>query len=298
MAGIHIEGMGWLGAALAIRLERAGLDFTWHDEDRAHNAWRASTGLVFPAGDRRSIHGLRGWARWRRAKLFPIGLTAPAVYCYAHKDPPHGGRYAVADLGWLRAAEAPCYAVDVPAVVAYARKHFANQRRTEAPRNTHLVVAHGYSARLASHMWGWSAPVRLDVPDDVRDVCGLRLPAFYAKAHRFLMVYAYPIPTRAGWWWAGSALVAQQTPRGGDPRAGLDRWRAAFPRLYPRLVLLDAEEPIEGWRPRGTAVDPLGLDIAKDGRITFPPLWHSGVRWAPPLIEAAATRLGAQPLEV
>lgn len=290
---VHIEGMGWLGSALAFRLNRAGVPFTWNDIDSGHVAWRASTGIVYPAGDERSQTNLRAWAGWHSSGLFPAGTVAPAAYCYAHKNPPHEGRYQVTDLGWLRVAHAQCFAVDVPAIVRAARAEFADARVDAAPAGAPRVVAHGYSPRRTGYVWGWSAAVALDIPEEVTRLAGERRIALYGKPHRFQLAYAYPIPTRPGWWWAGSSLVPQSKAGDGNTARPFEAWRGALPTLYPKARLLDAETPVQGWRPRGSADDPLGLNVDPDGTITFPPLWHSGVRWAPTLIEEAAQRLGA-----
>lgn len=298
---IHIEGMGWMGSALAFRLAADGIDFTWNDIGAPHVAWRASTGIVYPAGDIRSRINLARWRELLTEGVFPAGTVTRAAYCYAHKNPPHAATYRPhADLGWIRVATASCVAVDVPTIVAAARTTFARHRTDQAPRGAPTIVAHGHTGRRASWVWGWSAQVRLSIPDDL---CGAALNlldsghgytcqtvplALYGRAHRFAITYAYPVPTRPGWWWAGSSLISQRTPRSLDAQAHFASWRQQARDLYPSVTLIDCGSPMDGWRPKAHPNDETEL-VFEPGRVVFPPLWHSGVRWAPQLLDDAAT---------
>ena len=282
---IHIEGMGWLGAATAHTLHAAGIDFTWNDTDAPHVAWRACTGAVFPAGDDRSITNLYRWAHY--TTVMPPGTVSRATYAYAHKAPPHHGRYTIrADLGWVRVADAPCYAVDVPQIVIAARTRYAALRRPAAPHGAHVIAAHGHTTRRGSWVWGWSAPVQLAISDDLTALSPDRPVILYGRAHRFAITYAYPIPSRPGWWWAGSSLMNQRTARNLDPEAHFTAWREHFAQLYPPVTILDRGPAIPGWRPKPRTGDTGDVEVS-GGRLTMPPLWHSGVRWAPTLLDKA-----------
>ena len=294
---VHIEGMGWLGTALAYRLHAHGVGFTWSDTDSPHVAWRASTGIVYPAGDARSQRNLELWAGWHMAGTLPPGTVVPVLYAYAHRHPPSQGRYPVTDLGWVRAAMAPCYAVDVPAAVETARRQFASCRRPAPPEGGALAIAHGFGRRRTAYVWGWSAAVALDLPEDLLRVAGNRPVALYARHRRFQLAYAYPIAGRPGWHRAGSSAIAQKTPRAGDPGRGLAAWEEAFPQLFPGITVLKTMPAVAGWRPRGSDTDALDLRVHnRSGRcvVEFPPLNHSGVRWAPQLVEQAVDG-GGQP---
>jgi hypothetical protein len=285
---IHIEGMGWLGSALAFRLAADGTPFTWHDPQARYTAWKACTGMVYPAGDARSQVNLTGWERWWRTGLLPAGTVEPVSYLFTHKRPPHHGRYPVTDLGWCRVAAQPGFAVDVPAVVAAARTAFAEWWRPGTPAGSSVIRAHGFTERLDHVMWGWSAPVRLVLPPLLADAA--RRPAFYSREHRFHIVYAYAIPTRPGWWWAGSKLLRQSRPQSRAVQLAhlVAEWRRAWAALWPKVPVADMEAAVEGWRPVPRPGDP--------GRFaggSLPPLWHSGVRWAPQLIEDTVAALAA-----
>lgn len=286
---IHIEGMGWFGSVLAQRLAHAHVPFTWHDTDTPHTAWQASTGIAYPAGDARSMDNLHSWATWMRDYPAIAEHTRAVHYVFAHKKPPHEGNYPVKDLGWARIAGLRAVVVDVPALVPATRERFAEHRRDSAPTGVPLIVAHGFGARLDHYVWGWTAPVRLDIGTlaaDADSTPGDQLFAFYGRVHRFQMAYAYPIIGRPGWWRAGSALVVQKTPRRGRPAAHVDRWRTGFQQLFPKVRVLDIEPALEGWRP-APADDDSGQLTITDTTVTFPPLWHSGVRWAPTLVDEA-----------
>lgn len=284
---VHIEGMGWMGSVLAYRLRMHGIPFTWNDTEQDHVAWRASTGLVYPAGDRRTLDNLQLWERWYADRFLPEGTVCRSVYAFTQARPPHGGRYPVTDLGWVRAARASCFSVNVAEVVRAARREFADSRTPGPPAGDgRRITAHGFGSRLSKVMWGWSAKVRLGIPDELLAV-GAR-PALYSRPadHPFRMFYAYPCPGE-DLWWAGSALVGQHRPRELDAAAHFERWREIFTReVFPSVPVTEAQPPVQGWRPRGTDTDTGRLQYL-GGALVFPPLWHSGVRWAPQLINDA-----------
>lgn len=289
---LHIEGMGLLGSLLANHLDDRGVDFTWSDTDSTTNAWSASTGLVYPAGDARSMHGLEGWRSWAET---PWGgpVVEEVRYTYHHRNPPHDGRYTPDyDLGDMRVAprQPGCFAVNVQALVLAARTKFHGCRAPYdgGPR----VRAHGFTERLGAYMWGWTVPVALEYPDDLEASCGALRPAFYSRRDRFQIVYAYPIAHQPDDWWAGSSLVSQKAPHPLDAEKHYARWLEAFTVNFPRVEVVSRGEPIQGWRPRPTVEpDDDHLVLVEGDQVTFPPLWHSGVRWAPVVIEKALERL-------
>lgn len=275
---IHLEGMGWLGSALALRLDRAGVEFTWHDTDDPYCAWKASTGMVYPSGDARSERNRALWAAWCRDGAMPPGTVEAVRYVFTHRKPPHEGAYRYADLGWARVAHPLGYAVNAPAIVAVARERFAGCRTDGPTRNQKVIRAHGFNSRRQAYMWGWSAPVKLALPTSLAD-----LPhrvALYSRAHRFQIVYAYVIPSRPGWYWAGSSLVRQAQPRELDAERHRDDWLKAFERLWTTVAVEDVEAPVHGWRPVPAPGD---SPVYRAGEM--PPMWHSGVRWAPMIID-------------
>lgn len=288
---IHLEGMGVLGALTALRLADADIEFTWHDPESPHVAWKACTGMIYPAGDDWSTRNLTLWARWAEQGWLPAGVLAPACYVYAHKNPPHEGRYRTAAVGSLTMADTPAYTLNAPALVHAARSRFAQRRRDAAPPNARLVVAHGYR-RANSFMWGWSAKVQLHLSPALAALP--HPPALYGRKVRQL-TYAYPVPGEPGRWWAGSSLVRQTaTVRALDAAKHFRRWRRDLHEVYRGEVAVAAQTGpvLQGWRPRPVRDDRAPVPTAEpDGTIVYPALWHSGVRWAPLAVDHALTLL-------
>ncbi|MCZ7478927.1 hypothetical protein [Micromonospora sp. WMMC273] len=288
---IHIEGMGWFGAAMAYRLHADGIPFTWHDIDTPVNAWQASAGMVYPAGDDRSTVNLTRWPTL--AGIFPPGTVIPAAFAYPHTHPPHAGTYRTRlDLGWIRVADAPAYAVDVPAIVNTARAQFADRRLSGPVPGKPTIIAHGHTDRRSTWIWSWTAPVRLHLPDALHHAVPERI-AFYGRTHRFARTYAFPIPTRPNWWWAGTSLLNQRRPHPLNPDLHLTSWRRNVGQLYPWVRIVDNEPAIHGWRARQRPDDRGYLECDGD-RLMFPALANSGVRWAPTLLDDAAAWAAAR----
>jgi hypothetical protein len=270
--------MGWFGSATALALERAGIPFTWNEINSPVQAWRASTGMVYPAGDARSRRNLDLWWNWYESKLFPPRTVTPVAYVYKHKHPPHEGHYDQLDLGPFRVAKLSAIAVDVPFIVDSARLQFAGRRREAAPRGARVIRTHGFTERCAGFRWGWSCQVQLDLPPELAGLA--HRPALYSRRGRFQIVYAYVIPTKPGWWWAGSSLVPQQVAKPLDAHKHLERWLDAWRELWPSVPVTGVGELTQGWRPVPVEGDTGTLDMR-----SVPPLWHSGVRWAPEIVD-------------
>lgn len=294
---IHLEGMGWLGAATAYALHARDVPFTWSDLDVAVRAWPASTGMVYPDGEPDTALALTRWGDWLREDRFPAGTVIPSAWCFAHKAPPHSGRYTYTDYGWIRVAHSEAYTVDVPAIVAAARDRFGPRRLAGSPPGVRTVRTHGFTDTFG-YLWGWSAPVRLNVPEELLTVLGETRPAFYGQAHRFAITYAYPIPTKPGWWRAGSSMIAQHFPRNLNAAAAYARWEGYLPEVYGgRLSVAAVGDPVQGWRPRPHAhLDGVTVRVdERTGAIVYPAMAHSGIRHAPLVIDAALRRLGVTP---
>lgn len=283
---IHLEGMGVLGSLTALRLHAAGVPFTWHDDQRRHVAWPASTGLIYPAGDEWSQRNLARWVRWADQDWLPAGVVERASYVYAHQNPPHHGDYKTTPVGRLTLADADAFTVNAAALVESTRARFARQRLGGKVPGSRLVVAHGF-ARATSLMWGWSTKVKLRLSPELAALPNR--PALYGRKVRQL-TYAYPVPGEPDVWWAGSSLVRQTTVRELDADKHFRRWCGDVGDVYRgQVAVLDQAGPVmQGWRPRpGTDVAAPLPDLLPSGTVVYPALWHSGVRWAPLVIERA-----------
>lgn len=292
---IHIEGMGWFGSITALALERAEVPFTWHDSGAAHTAWKASTGIVYPAGDERSELNRHRWQRWVLDGWLPNGSAKMVQYQFAHKKPPHEGAYEWRRLSsGLGVAAHSAVAVAVQTIVTEARSRFEHSRLGAAPRGTPTIVAHGHE-RAKGWVWGWSRKVALANTGEAV------LAAYYGKRHRFDLTYLYPVADEPGWWYAGSALVNERKPRertATELTAEWMRWCEAKEALFPALKVLRVQPMVQGWRPKPASTDDGQLIIDEQPipgggplvpRLVYPALWHSGVRWAPTLVEQATS---------
>lgn len=288
--------MGWFGAMTAFALAKDGIEFTWDDNDSAYQAWRASTGFVYPSGDERSERERATWHRWVIAGDGPLGkevehFATLAKWCWAHRRPPHEGKHLFAELPGvpgLKVSAATGVAVNVQRVVETARRRFEAQRLDGVPGGKLVVVAHPNALTTAGSVWGWSRRVRLRFPLGVTDPFYRDRVALYGKVNRFALTYAYPIGADPGYWWAGSSLVNEKYSYTRSPlqlQDAYDRYRADFAKLFPGVRVVGTDPDIlQGWRPKPHKGD-LGQLLYEPGRVYYPALWHSGVRWAPSLVE-------------
>jgi hypothetical protein len=296
---VHLEGMGVLGSLLALCLERARVNFTWHDSEEPITAWRASTGCVYPVlrEGSKSTRGYLAWLHWLSNELVPprFRCTEVAVPWFNGKVAPHQGNYPVVqEIGALRSNnQVRSVHVNAQRLVPLTRQKFATRRlpgRSSGAAN--YIVAHGFGQRLSHYFWGWAVPVSLRFPRGMlTSHVGMRA-SVYTRYKRFEMAYAYPIPG-TDLWYAGSSLIHQRVPKPLDVVKHFARWRGIFYRLTDGKVRVSAAgEPLQGWRPAGakTAEDKAFKETAvvvhRRGRlIEVPPLYHSGVRHAPLVVE-------------
>lgn len=275
---VHLEGFGWLGSALAVEFDRRGVDFTWSDTDRDHVAWRASTGAVYPAGDPRSQRDLAEWGRWIDEQRFEADSAGHADLWYTQKSPPHGGPPCDVDAGFARRSSAKAITVNVARVVLDTRARFADLERPARPDEARRIVAHGWGTRLDKVLWGWSRRVSVVHPFD-----GPLRPVILVRRHRFLSGYLYPVPGTVEWW-AGSAMIPQDTPRRLNPEVHEARWLDLIARDAPWLEVEPVGPLLQGWRPKPKDADEPHVSVTLDGTVVVPPLSHSGVRWAPGVV--------------
>lgn len=285
---IHIEGMGVLGMQVAWELEALGVDFTWSDIEAEYTAWHCSTGIVYPSGSDRDMEGLAWWLAAAQEGRFGA-LVAATPYVFAHKNPPHGGRYKYRELldADVRMAEPPAVAVNVPALVRRERERLAAYRTDGRKPGELLVRAHSNTDRLDGYLWGWTSRVTFDGPLE-------EVATYYAKKHRFNLTYAYPIPGD-GQWWAGSILKFQAEPKR-LPDSALQR--------FTDMWIADAEELLglsniqvhsleQGWRPRRGGMDvPNVSRQVGDGEYELAPEPTSGVRHGPLIVSELMDRIG------
>jgi hypothetical protein len=290
---IHIEGMGVLGSILAVRLEAAGIDFTWDDCEHEITAWKASTSIVYPSGEPEDMFGYMRWQDWADHQTFGR-FTERVPYAFTTKKPPHKGKYSYEALEsepWKVANSAWAYCVNVQEFIRWARWNYAGLRvhNHGAPAGSRVIVAHGTgnNPRRKQYVWGWAQRVMLRYP--FRE----RFPrcALYHRKGRFVMAYAYPI-ANTSYWWAGSSLIVQKgEAKELDALKHFQKWERTMAEQGVFVVDDANEPPVQGWRPRGDDINDTAWVREIDGQLVVRPLWHSGVRWAPQLTDAVLEAL-------
>lgn len=284
---IHLEGFGMTGCYLAVRLFHDGVPFTWNDTDERFTAWRASTGSVSPTGHAEDRAATSVWRTHLDEALFGRYMEE-ADYVFSSKHPPHGGKDPARKLAAhdLRVLDPTSLHLNVQAFVRGTRRFFAGDRVDAAPEGSRVVVAHGFSSRLARYVWGWTVPVRLKTTGIYEQGALPLRSCLYFRSGRFTMAYANPI-AGTDLWHAGSSMIGQRVPRELDVDKKYRRWRETLTRLGDGFVVgvVRAGPPVQGWRPM-PAPDDTAWIAEKDGRLLVRPLGPSGVRHAPLVYDA------------
>ena len=249
MTTYHIQGMGVLGSMLAHRMVERGINFTWEDNNAEFTAWKASTGLAYPDGERKSFAGIQSWLDYAERYGVEHAEVESVPYAFAHKRPPHGGDYNTEFIGALQVAEPRAAVVNVQQFVLGTRKAMEPMRRTSPDLRSTRIIARPNSVRTDGYLMGWSAPVTFE--SEVTEKVGRA--AFYAKAHRYDTTYAYPVPGEP-YWLAGSMYRMTRSPKASSPVELYEMYTGWEQNARALLGLENVElvGPIrQGWRPRG-----------------------------------------------
>jgi hypothetical protein len=298
---IHIEGMGLTGALLAVQLmDRMGhTNWSWHDIESHHTAWKASTGAIYPSGSEKfgpDLECWKVWDIWEQRHLYGIHCER-ANYFFGHKKPPHEGKYKVFErTPELRMGDLPSFHINGQSLVQDIRARYKGYRTTGVPEQTDvLIIAHGWSERLARVYWGWTELVELEY-----DECmfgGLHRPCVYFRPNKVQMAYAYPVPGTP-YWYAGSSIIAQRTEamKSLDIPSKSAKWEVLFHKLSGGAFRVkDRGGRIEGWRPAAGPSDTSWAKASWNGqmlRVSMRPLWNSGIRHFPKQLASLYQALG------
>jgi len=276
---VHLEGMGVLGCLLALRLEQLGISFTWNDKDAPVNAWVACTGCIYPSGD---DFDMDNYVAWQNGFC---GLATEefqrATYFFLSKRPPHGGKYAFWRDGVFGISSLPSFHVNVQSLVPRVRARFAKRR--VKPRHGQLhIVSHGFGKRLFRYMWGWTVKVRLSFQPSLLE--GTTAACLYMRVGRYKLAYAYPIPGERGWYYAGSSLITQGVARSLEVEPKYNVWLAHVLKTTG-IKVIERGAALEGWRPVAAPADDALVERIDDA-LHVKPLWSSGLRHAPAVVDA------------
>lgn len=297
---IHLEGMGLQGALLAHRLHQYGVNFTWHDIDATHTAWKASTGAIYPADS--TNHGpdretWKVWKAWEEAGQFePEHLERSAGLVFCTKQPPHKGGYRFTEVCKdLRQGEEPSFHFNAQTFVPAMREKFHSCRLNVSPTQvSHYVITHGWGQRLDRTYWGWTRLVQLRSSEWY--TAGKLRPAFYFRPNRYTMAYAYPVPGTP-MYYAGSSIIQQRLGKLRDLEAApkYEKWKETFEKLAQGKVTVAEEGAfLTGWRPAASPEDEVWVR-KRGNKITLRPLWNSGIRHFPAQWQGIAPLLGLVP---
>jgi hypothetical protein len=291
--------MGIVGSMIAWRLWERGVSFTWDDKELPVNAWRASTGIIYPSGDSFDAENYHVWLDWANHRAPWCGkqqfeeCVEVCAYWFFSKHPPHGGKYAIKrDIGNLRLASVPSIHFNAQKFVPRTRAYFAEQRVSEPPAGSQVVIAHGFDQRRLSHvLWGWTALVRLEFTREIHDASEERRPCLYLRQGRFKLAYAYPVPNTP-YWYAGSHLIVQSKPKELEVQPKFETWKRYFAETTQGKVrLVEAVDFLTGWRPAAADGD-TALVKMLNGQLVTKPLWSSGIRHSPLLVNDVLKHLG------
>lgn len=295
--------MGLQGALLAHRLHQYGVQFTWHDTDAQHTAWKASTGAIYPAdstnhGPDREAYNI--WHSWYESGQFDkahLERSSGLVFCT--KKPPHKGDYPFTELGGnLRQGSQSSFHLNAQAFVPAMRQQFSSARVEAAARPSaeycdRYVITHSWSHRLDRTYWGWTRLVELTHPAEWQRNGH---PAFYFRPSRFVMAYAYPV-AGTKWFYAGSSIIQQKLGklRDLDPKPKYEKWKGTIDALSQgRVKVVSEGEYLTGWRPAAAPTDEAW--VRRRGNVlTLRPLWNSGIRHFPAQWVGIAAQLGLVP---
>lgn len=285
----HIDGMGVIGSLLAWRLSAMGERFTWWDTEEQVNAWRACTGIIYPSGDAFDMQNYRRWVETHQNYPWnAIGSNhlEMAMYWFSSKNPPHSGKYEVHSFDNipLRLASLNSYHFNAQTFVAKTREHFEQYRFRSANPEVRFT-AHGFNGRLGRYLWGWTALVELEFSEVYPDL-HLTRNALYLREGRYKIYYAYPCPGTP-FHYVGTSLINQTRPKELDIAPKFEKFERHLERATEGTVKVNhVDKFLQGWRPVAGGEDSGELAERHDRTVVVKPLWNSGVRHAPAVIDA------------
>jgi hypothetical protein len=235
------------------------------------------------------------WLEW--AKGHPHVQTCAYWVDNTHKTLPHGLKHEV-DLAYKGIQHAGrSVHINAQAFVKQTRTDIEHLRAVPTKSKT-LVISRGFHSGTLRYLWGWTRLVKIRYPK----VVGSRgRPSFYLRKNRFQFAYAYPQPG-TDWWYAGSNLVSQKSPKSLEIGPKYQSWKERFHELADGAAEVVAEgEMLEGWRPHGEDVtsghegykaDAHELVESIKGGYRFAPMATNGFRHFPELWRQLSTVLG------
>lgn len=286
MQTVHINGMGLVGCLLALRLEEAGVGFSWYDNDSPFTAWKASTGCCYPSDEPYDAANYERIAQLLGSHTPNLGrFTEVGNFAFIRKTIPHAvvntKLYVVATAGNVKVLNKPSYHLNVQQFVMHMRKTFQT-RYTEAADCDALVVhAHGFHGKYhTSYRWGWSCKANVKLNAQLAQFEPISLNA---QTARFDIFYLYPCPGTEEYY-LGTSMVYLRKPKLVKTAPAV-RIGAALAHIHEHSLPQIIIEPIDGtyvqgWRPAcDEAIVPPVREV--EGQLYLKPQSHSGWRHHP-----------------
>lgn len=274
---VHIRGMGVIGSILARELQAQGIDFSWFDPEIHHQspkfvAWKASTGCVYPSGNRLDRDNYERFEN--SAKRLGMEYEV-ADYCFSQKSIPHHENdktlKVVEEIDGLKFLNLKSFHVNPQKLVISTRELFKD-RYIESPNFGDLVVtAHGFhGVRPTDYRWGWSGEAEVTYQHTPR-IC------FNLKEGRFNNSYLYPKPGTDKYY-IGTHFIYQKTPKPLDTEEKVKNIIAHIQSKIEKVATLkvDMSSIVHGWRPAYEESEEVVVEV--NGELFLKPQMANGLR--------------------
>jgi hypothetical protein len=280
MRKIRLVGMGVVGSIIARKLEAEGIDFCWFDPEVvgtpvAISAWKASTGCIYPSGDKTDKEN---YSRFEEsARLLGMEYEV-AEYCFSQNSIPHHENdktlKVVRTEGDLKFLNLPSFHVNVQKFVESTREKFKDRFSAEHHKQNLTVITHGFhQAAPTDYRWGWSAPCSLEYSSPRSNRLCMNL-----KEGRFNNSYIYP-KHGTNEFYIGTHFIYQKTPK---MLSTDDKIKKIFNHIQSKVgsyatIAPDWSRLVHGWRP--AYIDDNAPDILeKNGLLYLKPQMANGLR--------------------
>lgn len=307
---VHIEGLGLLGSLTALTLYDMGIDFSWHDTEEEVQAWKASTGAVYPTGDEFDYRCFKEMIRIikRRNTLMGKMLRQHGEvgrWCYTSTNPPHGGSdigmESIAELADISVSNRYSIHMNNQKLVEAARTYFKDQRTEESDEcATVQLVSHGFDDAVRFG-WGWHTRVYAEISDELMEHTSGHRPCIYLR-EGYQVMYLYPCPTTDLYYLGTSNNIANE-PKVRDEPYIIERLEKVHEHLRRKCgthvqLMGSAGKPTQGWRPYPAKGDEgPRVRVDDNGVVRIKPQKGSGLRHWPATQEELVSTLLNHPMK-
>lgn len=277
---VHILGAGVVGSFLMRALEKENIEFSWFDPDHHSGnsevcAWKASTGCIFPSGEKIDEENYEKFQDSARR----LGVEyETAEYCFSQNSIPHKANSkkleVVEEKHQLKFLNKPSFHVNVQEFVKSTRKKYQGRFLQTAPKESLIIQAHGFHEALKTdYRWGWHARAKVQTVDGKR-YC------FNLKEGRFIVGYLYPIPG-SDEYYLGTHFLYQKRPKAVEMKDKHTKMLSHIKNKTDGFVSnidVDWNSLVVGWRPAYVKEEESPAVLEKDGCLFLRPQMANGLR--------------------